>query len=468
MKLFERKDGKGTPARIYYTSGTMIVKSGEEYLNCLTDEMDFVEITQEAPEDGYYNVWIRHFSEEKSFQSILIDGLYVGGMPFSAVDRKTEVTAEMLHLKKGIHKITLLKNWGTVALFSMELKKAEKCGKLHRPSFSLCNPGASEECLELMRYFKGIYGKKIITGQHTDYAMKDVDFLERVTGRKPALAGFDLLSYSAFTAPEEATKECRNEVAACRDNVGRAIRWAKEEGGMLTLCWHWYSPGKGRDKSFYTMNTDYDLAKALTEKGKDYELLIRDMDLIAGQLKRLKAEGIPVLWRPLHEADGKWFWWGASGAEAYRSLYRLMYDRFTRLHGLNNLIWVFNAPCEGWYPGDDVVDLICMDIYGPKGNTGALELEYQRGIRLPDTDKPIGLGEVGTMPELGPALETAPWLWFMLWSGFTRQDESNSRETLRRNFQLDCAVTLEDWKEAGNIVNRKRRKTRNAVNRGTP
>lgn len=62
------------------------------------------------------------------------------------------------------------------------------------------------------------------------------------------------------------------------------------------------------------------------------------------QLKRFQEKHVPVLWRPLHEAD------------AYKKLYRLMYDRFTNLHGLNNLIRVVNAPCEGWYPGDDVVD----------------------------------------------------------------------------------------------------------------
>lgn len=444
MELFEQKDGKGDLPGLYYTSGTVIRKGGNQYLRCLKEETDFVEISQEIPEPGYYDLYITHFSEGKSYQNILVDGLYAGGIPISPVSGRTEISADMLYLQKGIHKISLLKNWGEADLYSLEMRKAKNHQKLHQPSFQLCNPEASEECIRVMEYFRKIYGTKIITGQHTDYAMEDIEYLYKVTGRKPALAGFDLLSYSAFTNPEEATRECRIEVDACRDNVGRAIRWVKEEGGLLTLCWHWYSPGKGRDKSFYTVNTDYDLEKALAEKGTDYELLIRDMDLIAGQLARLKQDRIPVLWRPLHEADGKWFWWGASGAEAYKKLYRLMYERFTVMHGLNNLIWVFNAPCEGWYPGDDVVDLVCMDIYGPKGNTGALDLEYQRGIRIADTDKPIGLGEVGTMPELEPALQTSPWLWFMLWNGFTRSGESNSRETLRRNFQKDCAVTLED------------------------
>lgn len=126
-----------------------------------------------------------------------------------------------------------------------------------------------------------------------------------------------------------------------------------------------------------------------------------------------------------------------------------MYDRYTNLHGLNNLIWVFNAPSEGWYPGDDVVDLNCMDIYGPKGNDGALCLEYEKGISIPTVDKPIGLGEVGTIPDLGQSINKAPWLWFMLWGGFTHDEQSNSKEALTRNFCSNNAVCLDEIEKIG-------------------
>ena len=67
-----------------------------------------------------------------------------------------------------------------------------------------------------------------------------------------------------------------------------------------------------------------------------YDLLIRDIDAIAEQLKRLQDAGVPVLWRPLHEASGGWFWWGNAGAEAYKELYVLLYDRLTNHHDRGN------------------------------------------------------------------------------------------------------------------------------------
>ena len=64
---------------------------------------------------------------------------------------------------------------------------------------------------------------------------------------------------------------------------------------------------------------------------------------------------IPILWRPFHESDGTWFWWGAKGAEPVKKLYRIMYERFVGLHHLNNLIWVWNSHVKEFYPG-------CMDL----------------------------------------------------------------------------------------------------------
>jgi mannan endo-1,4-beta-mannosidase len=77
-------------------------------------------------------------------------------------------------------------------------------------------------------------------------------------------------------------------------------------------------------------------------------------------LKRLRDAGVPVLWRPLHEASGNawhtpWFWWGAKGAEPYKKLWNMMFDRMNNYHGLNNLIWIYSINWDNkdssWYPG---------------------------------------------------------------------------------------------------------------------
>ena len=68
------------------------------------------------------------------------------------------------------------------------------------------------------------------------------------------------------------------------------------------------------------------------------------VDKIAGYLKELQDAEIPVLWRPYHEMNGDWFWWGKKkGEDGYKKLWSMMYDRFVNFHGLNNLLWVFNT-----------------------------------------------------------------------------------------------------------------------------
>ena len=79
--------------------------------------------------------------------------------------------------------------------------------------------------------------------------------------------------------------------------------------------------------------------------------LIRDIDAISEQLKILQDNNVTVLWRPLHEASGGWFWWGCRGKDAYQWLWNLMYERQTHYHKLNNLIWVWNGQDPDWYVG---------------------------------------------------------------------------------------------------------------------
>ena len=79
----------------------------------------------------------------------------------------------------------------------------------------------------------------------------------------------------------------------------------------------WYS-------GFYTAATDFNITKALADTtNANYTLLIKDIDTIAVQLKKLQSAGVPILFRALHEAEGGWFWWGAQGPEPAKKLYRI-------------------------------------------------------------------------------------------------------------------------------------------------
>jgi mannan endo-1,4-beta-mannosidase len=160
--------------------------------------------------------------------------------------------------------------------------------------------------------------------------------------------------------------------------VGTAVEEAithHNRGGIVSVLWHWNAPTGLYDteenrwwSGFYTRATDLDVAAALSDTtNANYTLIIRDIDTIAVQLKRLQIAGVPVLFRPLHEAEGAWFWWGAKGPEACKKLWALLYSRLTDHHGINNLIWVWNSILPEWYPGDSTVDIMSADVYA-QGN----------------------------------------------------------------------------------------------------
>lgn len=171
--------------------------------------------------------------------------------------------------------------------------------------------------------------------------------------------------------------------------------------------------------NFYTEATSFDIGAAMSNpNSNDYQLLVRDIDAIASQLKRLRDADIPVLWRPLHEAEGGWFWWGAKGPEPCKALYRLMYDRMTNFHQLNNLLWVWNSVDPAWYPGDDIVDVVTTDIYASAGDHSSQSSSYKSLNGLSNDGKLIALGEVGNIPDpVNTRADGANWAWWLVWNG---------------------------------------------------
>jgi mannan endo-1,4-beta-mannosidase len=212
----------------------------------------------------------------------------------------------------------------------------------------------------------------------------------------------------------------------------RLVDWAKQTGGIVTLSWHWNAPtdlintaGKEWWRGFYTDATTFDVQAALANPGSEkYNLLLRDIDAIAVELQKFQDAGVPVLWRPLHEAQGSgggtWFWWSDGGSQPFVQLWRLMHDRLTNVHDLHNLIWVYtstpaNEDFRAWYPGDDVVDIIGPDIYTDR--TSSMSGQWADLLEEYDGEKMIALTETGTLPD--PALfdqRGIRWSWFLPWS----------------------------------------------------
>ena len=116
------------------------------------------------------------------------------------------------------------------------------------------------------------------------------------------------------------------------------------------------------------------------EGSDERKAFYHDMDELAKILKRFQDERIPVLWRPFHEADGDWFWWGARGDEVGRELYKLMFDYYVNVKHIDNLIWVWNSPAKAGFPGDEYLDVISRDVYIDKGALTDYKKEYDSTI----------------------------------------------------------------------------------------
>ncbi len=306
------------------------------------------------------------------------------------------------------------------------------------------NKNATGNARALLSYLYDTAGKALISGQHTQTNyMEETVYIGEKTGRKPKLRGFELLSYSPNINYDDAGYDCLKEIYDNRGTLKTAYDWAKKSDGILTFSFHWFSPMYGRDKSFYAANTEFDAERILKEGTAERQAFFRDMDVIAKLLKPFRDEDIPILWRPFHESDGDWFWWGAKGPETARELYKLMYEHYTGTHHLDNLLWVWNCALKEGYPGDGYVDVVSIDVYLPEYAPTDYRAEYERLVRNTSKNKVAALAEVGYLPDM-KMLEKSriPWAYFMLWSKeFCIGEKYNTTEHLREVYGSYRVIT---------------------------
>lgn len=308
------------------------------------------------------------------------------------------------------------------------------------------DPKATPEAKVLLNYLSEIGGRKILTGQHTQTnPMEEIDWIFCHTGKKPALRGFEMLAYSPNINEDDASEACLAEVRENRGTMETARRWAREEKGIVTLSFHWFSPMGGRDKSFYAEHTDFDPERVLLEGSDERAAFYHDMDTIAGELQKFQDEHIPVLWRPFHESYGTWFWWGRKGPVVASKLYGLMFDYYTQVKGLHNLLWVWNCPVREAYPRDDRVDVVSVDVYLPEYAPTDYAESYRELVAGTSKNKVAALAEVGYLPDVSMLEKSRiPWAYYMTWSKeFCIGEQYNSVENLKAMYRSPYAVTAD-------------------------
>ena len=145
--------------------------------------------------------------------------------------------------------------------------------------------------------------------------------------------------------------------------------WNK--GGLVTIVWSPANPwGKDKDYKDIQPNASPGNIEELIIESSKYAGWIASLDRIAAALTDLKQAGVIVLWRPMQEMNGNWFWWGKYSFEdtqKYIDIWQHMHDYLTNVKGLDNLIWVFSPsgadPTFYPYPGNEYVDIIAPTVY---------------------------------------------------------------------------------------------------------
>ena len=126
-----------------------------------------------------------------------------------------------------------------------------------------------------------------------------------------------------------------------------------------------------------------------------------------------------------------------------------MYERYTNVHKLNNLIWVWNSPVPECYPGDDVVDIISRDMYPPAHEHTSQSEMYHNLMKITAEPKITLIGETGTLPSAQAiAEERVGWASYMTWSHeFCTSEDYSTNEVLREMYNSPYAVTKENLPE---------------------
>lgn len=293
------------------------------------------------------------------------------------------------------------------------------------------NAQTNEKTMEVWNYLRSVYGKQVITCQQMmgNECYEDLVFYN-ATNDLTAMKGYDFIFCTGSYHSD--------------DMIDEAIEWSKESGGLCAFTWHWNVP-KDIDNpeggyAFYTSEiTNFSQVNAVTPGTKEYETVIHDIDLIAAKIQRMESEGVTILFRPLHEASGAWFWWGLQGRdsatnEVFQKLWYMIYDRLENYHKLTNIIWVWNGqnPHTAIHP--NAFDIEGIDRYYDQEDISAeaLSTYYEKCYGelagydkycaelagMDSTGKMMALTECGYIPDPdGIKAANTMWLYYMVWNG---------------------------------------------------
>ncbi|MBD5299417.1 MAG: beta-mannosidase [Bacteroides sp.] len=260
-----------------------------------------------------------------------------------------------------------------------------------------------------------------------------------VTGEYPGLMNWDLGLIELDSA--------RNLDKVPFSFIAGEIRKQDARGGVNAISWHPRNVMTGGDSWDTTGSPLHELA-GNREMADSLDAWITRAARFIGDLRNEEGERIPVVFRPWHENNGTWFWWGSANAtpEEYIDLWKRTRSIFDR-EGIDNVVWAYSPDRVDskekfllTYPGDDYVDLIGSDIYHFNGEEGREEFEKQVRSQLSvveaeakERGKLMAFTESGlegvTIPDwytnvLLPAVSEFPVAYVCVWRNANKEEKA--------------------------------------------
>ncbi|GAA4965985.1 glycoside hydrolase family 26 protein [Actinoplanes utahensis] len=290
----------------------------------------------------------------------------------------------------------------------------------HHPAKAEAFPPSSRSAV--INYLRSITGASIVSGQHNKEPATAPDQYTgqaySVTGQWPGLWGGEMM----FRAADQAGRQRVVDQAKAQ--------WAA--GSLVALTWHACSPTVAATCEFEggvkTRISDAQFQQVVTGGTALNSTWRSRMAAVVPYLRQLKDAGVPVLWRPFHEMNETWNWWGGRpGANGGAKIFQQMKDYFDS-QGLDNLIWVWNVqdnPAGGWsayYPGAGYADVVSLDVWY-KSHPSSSDYSQMQSIA---GGKPIAIAEMGKVPNASLLTGQPRWAYFMVWSEQLRGNNSNA------------------------------------------
>jgi len=301
------------------------------------------------------------------------------------------------------------------------------------------NANATPEARVLLEFVYSHKGKAMLSGEHNQmWRMSEPsERIHAITGQYPLIWG-----------GEWGFSDERHDIdnVKYRPRLMQQIRDQHAAGRIVVITFHQACPTVGEPCGFVDgvqkKLFDEEWDEILTEGTSLNREWQQCVDRLAAALNVLQSERIPIIFRPYHEMNGGWFWWGGDPVR-FKALWSMIYDRYVNLHGLNNLLWAWNPDkpypgVEEYFPGLNAVDFLGTDIYPDK--TRPVDYPQEWFDRMADLagPKPLALSEMSVLPD--PAdFDRQPWSWFMGWDGMIFN--ANTEERLREVFSHPIVVS---------------------------